>query len=122
MQYALLIHENEAEAYPGGEDDPAFMEVFHAHLAFAGELVQAGVMRGGWGLHKTNTATTLRVSGGQGSLHDGPFAETREQLGGLYIIEAADLDEAVAWARKLPMPPAGGSVEIRPCLDTPDEM
>lgn len=120
MQYALLIYENEAEAYPQGEDDPAFMEVFHAHMAFAGDLVGQGLMRAGSGLHKTDTATTLRVKDGQRTLHDGPFAETREQLGGIYIIEAADLDEAIAWARKMPMPPAGGSIEIRPCLETPE--
>lgn len=121
MQYALIIYENENSAYPAGEQDPAWQSVLEAHNAFAGELAQKGLLRGGSGLHSTGTATTLRESGGMRTIHDGPFAETREQLGGFYLIEAADLDEAIGWARKLPLSPlGGGSVEIRPCLDMPE--
>lgn len=114
MQYALLIHEDET-LYR--ENDRAWAAILAAHQAFAGELVAAGVMRGGAGLKTADTATTLRrTADGASSLHDGPFAETKEQLGGFYLIEAADLDAALAWARKLPLAGAG-SIEVRPVID-----
>ena len=65
-------------------------------------LRQAGVFLGGEGLQPTSTATTVRVRDGEPLLTDGPFAETREQLGGFYLLECADLDEAVRWAAKIP--------------------
>ena len=112
MQYMLLIYEDES-AYAEPE---AFEAILKAHNAYAGELAQAGVIRGGAGLKAPETATTIRRTAGAHTLHDGPFAETREQLGGFYIIEAPDLDAALAWARKLPM--AGdGSVEVRPVIE-----
>ena len=120
MQYALIIYENENAAYPAGDQDPAWKAVIEAHNAFASELARKGLLRGGSGLHKTDMATTVRRAGGAATVHDGPFAETREQLGGFYLIEAADLDEAMGWARKLPLSPLGGSVEVRPCLDMPE--
>jgi hypothetical protein len=114
MQYALLIYEDEA-AYRD-ENGRAWQEIIAQHQAFAAELVEKGLLRGGAGLKTTNTATTVRRAGGQCGLHDGPFAESKEQLGGFYLIEAADLDEALAWARRLPL--AGdGSVEVRPVID-----
>ncbi|CAN7262333.1 YciI family protein [Caulobacter sp. LjRoot300] len=114
MQYALLIYEDET-AYRD-ENGRAWKEIIAQHQAFAAELVEKGLLRGGAGLKTTNTATTVRWAGGQCGLHDGPFAESKEQLGGFYLIEAADLDEALAWARKLPL--AGdGSVEVRPIID-----
>ena len=109
MQYALIIYENEAESYPQGEQGEAWRAVLSAHEAVAGELHDKGLLRGGSGSRHSDTATTV---------HDGPFAETREQLGGFYLIEAADLDEAIAWAKKLPVA-ANASIEIRPCLDMP---
>jgi hypothetical protein len=118
MQYALLIYEP-AESYADGEAGQAWQDILNAHNAFGGELAQSGAMRGGAGLKSTDTATTVRVSADGRTVHDGPFAETREQLGGFYLIEAADLDGAIAWAKKLPV--AGtGSIEIRPCLGMPD--
>ena len=114
MQYALLIYENEAD-YEGGEDGEAWKAILAAHTAFGGELAQAGVMRGGAGLRNSATATTVRREGSSQSVHDGAFAETREQLGGFYLIEAPDLDAAIAWAKKLPLT-GNGAVEVRPTL------
>lgn len=112
MQYALLIYEDEAQY----EDAQAWQAIIQAHEAFVGELAEKGAMRGGNGLKPAGTATTVRKAGGRYALHDGPFSESKEQLGGFYIIEAADLDEALAWARRLPL--AGdGSVEVRPVIE-----
>lgn len=119
MQYALLIYEPEAESYPNGESSQAWIDILNAHNAFGGDLAQSGAMRGGAGLKSTGTATTVRVTAEGRTVHDGPFAETREQLGGLYMIDVPDLDAAIAWARKLPI--AGrGSIEIRPMLPAPE--
>ncbi len=115
MQYLLLIHEDE-RVYADGDDGQAWKAIVDAHTRFAGELVQAGVMRGGAGLKPTATATTVKTRNGAQTVHDGPFAETHEQLGGYYLIDVPDLDQAIAWARKLPL--AGdGSVEIRPVIE-----
>lgn len=119
MQYALIIYENEAESYPDGDQGEAWKAVLEAHDAFAGELASRGLLRGGAGLEKAETATTVRVTPQGRTLHDGPFAETREQLGGFYLIDVPDLDAAIDWARKLPIA-ANGSIEIRPCLDMPE--
>ena len=116
MQYALIIYENEAESYPEGEQGEAWRAVLSAHEAFAGELHERGLLRGGSGLRHSDTATTVRVTGAGRTVHDGPYAETREQLGGFYLIEAADLDEAIAWAKKLPVA-ANASIEVRPCFE-----
>ncbi len=120
MQYALLVYENEATAYPEGYESPAFQAILEAHNAFAGELVEVGAMRGGAGLKPVDTATTVRVAPSGRTVHDGPFAETREQLGGFYLIEAENLDDAIAWAKKLPIAPSGGSIEVRPVIDMPE--
>jgi len=112
MQYALLIYQQEAVAglEPGSA---ALAAIVSRHMAFSKEL---GAKRiGGSGLKSTSSATTVRTQGGARTVHDGPFAETREQLGGFYLIEAADLDEAIAIAGKVPL--AGdGAIEIRPML------
>ena len=111
MQYALFIYEDE-RIY---EDEAVYKAILAEHHRFVAELTAAGVLRGGSELKGTSAATTVRQNG-KGSprtVHDGPFAETREQLGGFYLIDAADLDEALGWAKKLPMA-AEGSVEVRP--------
>jgi len=118
MQYALLIYEP-AESYADGEAGQAWQDILNAHNAFGGELAQSGAMRGGAGLKSAETATTVRVSADGRTVHDGPFAETREQLGGFYLVEADDLDGAIAWAKKLPVA-GNGSIEIRPCIGMPD--
>ena len=78
----------------------------------------AGVFVGGAGLKSASLATTVRVSPQGRTVHDGPFAETREQLGGLYMIDVPDLDAAIDWAKKLPIA-GNGSIEIRPLLPPP---
>lgn len=85
--------------------------------AFTRDVIDAGVHVGGEGLAPSSTATTLRVQEGGAShiVSDGPFAETKEQLGGYYLLDCSDLDDALAWARRLPM--TGGSIEVRPVMD-----
>ena len=113
MQYMILIYEDERAwlALP----EPARQSVIDAHMAYAERLVQAGVLRGGSELAPTTSATTLRARGGKVVQTDGPFAETREQLGGYYLIEVADLDEALQWARQCPSVERG-SIEVRPLV------
>lgn len=112
MQYALLIYEDE-QVYGDDRDNPAMTEIFARHMAFGEELGAARL--GGSGLALTRSATTVRTRGGAQSVHDGPFAETKEQLGGFYLIEAPDLDAAIAIARRTPLL-KDGSIEIRPVL------
>jgi hypothetical protein len=114
MQYALLIYED--EAVYRDENGRAWESIIAQHQAFAAELVEKGLLTGGAGLKTGNTATTVRKAGGQYGLHDGPFAESKEQLGGFYIIEVPDLDAALAWARKLPLS-GDGAVEVRPVIE-----
>jgi hypothetical protein len=84
--------------------------------AFTTEAIEAGVHLGGEGLQPSATATTIKIQeSGDHIVSDGPFAETKEQLGGYYLLDCADLDDALAWAKKIPMP--GGNVEIRPVMD-----
>jgi hypothetical protein len=85
--------------------------------SYTKELIDAGAHLGGEGLQPSATATTVKLSesGGDPVVTDGPFAETKEQLGGYYLIDCKDLDEALDWARKIPMP--GGAVEVRPVMD-----
>ena len=116
MQYMLLIYEDET-AYGDKHDSPAVLEIVQRHMAFGGELGAA--RKGGAGLMPTNMATTVVTRSGTQTIHDGPFAETKEQLGGFYIIDAPDLDAAIAIAKKLPVY-ADGSVEIRPLLGGTD--
>lgn len=112
MQYALLIYQQEA-VLGRDQGSPAFKEIVARHMAFSRDL---GAQRiGGSGLKSTSSATTVRTQGGAKSVHDGPFAETKEQLGGFYLIEAPDLDAAINIAKNVPL--AGeGAVEIRPLL------
>ncbi len=111
MQYILLIYGDERiwAAMSQEEMEKAYAE----HGAYAAEMEAAGVMRGGAELKPVSTATSVRFSGGRRTLVDGPFAETREQLGGYYVIEVDDLDQALAWAEKMPCM-TEGTVEVRP--------
>jgi hypothetical protein len=84
--------------------------------AYTNETKDAGAFLGGEGLQPTATATTVEIqTSGEPIVTDGPFAETKEQLGGFYLLECDNLDDAIAWARKIPMP--GGKVEVRPVMD-----
>jgi hypothetical protein len=84
--------------------------------AFTQDAIDAGVHLGGEGLQPSATATTVQIQeSGDPIVSDGPFAETKEQLGGYYLLDCANLDDALAWAKKIPMP--GGTVEVRPVMD-----
>jgi hypothetical protein len=108
MQYLLIIYSDE------GLSDPAILQdITAAHMRLGAELQESGAIVGGNRLQPSETATTVRTMGGVQSLHDGPYAETREQLGGYYLIEAPDLDAAIAWGKKIPGGP-NYAVEVRP--------
>jgi hypothetical protein len=112
MKYALLIYEDEA-FYGPDKSGPEIEEIVSKHMVFAQDL---GARRlGGAGLKSTASATTIRTNAGKKTVHDGPFAEAKEQLGGFYLIEATDLDEAIAIAKKVPVL-QDGTIEIRPLL------
>jgi hypothetical protein len=111
MQFMLMI--NEDESVYGGPDGAALMEATLAgHMQLAQDLVAAGIPFSGERLKPGATATTIRFDSGAATVHDGPFAETHEELGGFYIIDVASLDEAIAWAKRIPVPKGG--IEVRP--------
>lgn len=112
MQYMILIYEPE-NAYAGEAGQAALSDNVAKHMALAGELRAKGCMQSGSGLQDSTTATTIVTQGGQQTLHDGPFAETREHLGGYYLIDVPNLDEALAIAKRVPVM-NGGKVEVRP--------
>jgi hypothetical protein len=111
MQYMLLIYADPATA-PSPEQAQAEMPKW---FAYSEELSKAGAMVGGDALQPTSAATTVRERGGERLVTDGPFAETKEQLGGYYLIDVPDLDAALDWASKIPNI-ARGSVEVRPVM------
>lgn len=115
MQYLLLIYEDEAVYGTGpGKDGEALNKVVAGHMALSQSLGEKRLA--GAGLKNTAAATTVRTAAdGTKRLYDGPFAETKEQLGGFYMIEAEDLDEAIAVAKQIPLA-AEGAIEIRPLL------
>lgn len=112
MQYMILIYEPE-DAYAGEAGQAALGEIVARHMALAEDLRAKGWMKDGSGLQESSTATTVVTLGGQQTLHDGPFAETREHLGGYYLIEVDNLDDALSVARRVPVMD-GGKVEVRP--------
>lgn len=112
MKYLLLIYESEAH-YAGEAGEALLGDIIAGHIAFTEELAASGIEWIGSELASTATAVTVSQSG---VVHDGPFAETHEQLGGYYMIDVADRDAALAWARKIPLSP-GGKVEVRPTGD-----
>ena len=113
MQYMMLIYSDEnAGPAPGTPDFGALME---GYGAFTQEVKENGVMTAGDPLQPISTATTVRVRGGATEATDGPFAETKEQLGGYYILDCENLDEAIEYAAKIPSA-AYGSIEVRPVL------
>jgi hypothetical protein len=114
MKYLLTIYADESRfGSMTPEQSAAMME---AYGKFGADAQAAGVLLGGEGLQPTATATTVRVRDGETLLTDGPFAETREQLGGYYLIDCSDLDEANRWAARIPDAATGG-VEVRPVMD-----
>jgi hypothetical protein len=111
MRYLILIYENEATT-PQDEAE------FQKWMDYTARLKASGKMLGGEALQPTATATTVRVKNGKAITTDGPFAETKEQLGGYYMLDCKDLDEALKWAAEIPS--AGrGPVEVRPIMEFP---
>ncbi|HXV51936.1 MAG TPA: YciI family protein [Solirubrobacterales bacterium] len=113
MKYMLTLISEE-----GGWDDvtPEQMQAEMSRWeAFGKELEQAGAFIAGEGLQESATATTVRLEGDERLVTDGPFAETKEQVGGFYLLECENLDEAIAWAKKVPL--SGGGIEVRPVMD-----
>ena len=111
MKYILLIYGDEREWTSMSEAEMA--KVYEDHGAYSEAMAKAGVMRGGYELQPVTTATSLRFTNGTPKTVDGPFAETKEQLGGYYIIEVDTLDQAIEWAARMPGM-SSGTVEIRP--------
>jgi hypothetical protein len=116
MQYILLIYTNEAEFQR--RTDVQNGAISREYMQFTQEIVKSGHFKAGDRLESVTTATTLREQNGKLLKTDGPFAETREQLAGYYIIEAKDHDEAVSVASKMPGVRFGG-VEVRPIVRMP---
>ena len=114
MQYLLTIWMEEAT--PDFVPTPEMMAPW---AVFNNEAAEAGVLRGGSGLQHSTTATTVR-GGGEVVLTDGPFMETKEQLAGYYVVDCADLDEAIAWAKKVPAVSWGAAIELRPVIGETD--
>ena len=98
-------------------DEPPESGFSNEYTEFARRATGAGVMRGGEALHSVAMSTTITVSGGKGGevmVIDGPYAEAKEVLGGYFVLETADLDEAIAWAAQIPASWRGGKIELRP--------
>ena len=109
MQFLALI-------YAGEDQDDVDMQTLMAqYQVFDDQAGEAGVLIGGNALEAVSTATSVRLRGGQSELIDGPFAETKEQLGGYYLLECKDLDEALGWAAKIPSA-RYGTIEVRPVM------
>ncbi len=113
MRYLLLIYTAEATDAPPEEVMNAELE---AYDAFTRDLKSRGILHAGEALHPTTAATTVRVEDGRVIATDGPFAETKEALGGFYMVDAADLDEAIALAARIPAV-THGCVEVRPIFE-----
>ncbi len=115
MKYLCLIYEDEKLYEHMGEEDAG--KVFMEYGTFTQDIAGSGHLIGGEALQPVQTATTVRVRNGNVSTTDGPFAETKEQLGGYYLIEAKDLNDAIQVASRIPGARYGG-IEIRPIMDT----
>ncbi len=116
MQYLLLccFEENRWRALPEEQRE----EIMKEYRTLLQDLVQSGHYRSGAKLTPSSTTTTVRLNHGKPSITDGPFAETKEQIGGFHLIECANLDEAIAIALRIPTLPAGGTIEVRPVEHT----
>jgi len=113
MKYAFTIYTDESQREAASEEDQAAMA--QAYGVLTQEMQEKGVLLAGEGLYPTHTATTVRVRDGERDVIDGPFAETKEALGGFYVLDVKDLDEAIEWAAKIPGSQIG-SIEIRPVM------
>lgn len=116
MKYLLLIYENEASAAKIPEAEQG--KIWEEYMVYTNRIRKDGNYIAGEALQPIATATTVRVKNGKTVTTDGPFAETREQLGGFYMVEAKDLDEAIKLAAGIPASRTG-SIEVRPIMPTP---
>ena len=114
MRYALLIYASEQDWANQSEEESQAQ--FQEYMAFTKDIVDRGIYQSGEALQPTATATTVRVRDGETLSTDGPFAETKEQLGGFYVVEAKDLDEAIEIAARIP-DVRNGSIEVRPVME-----
>jgi hypothetical protein len=114
MKYLLLIYDNEAAMATTPQDKIA--EIIAHYGQFTRSIIDSGNYKGGEQLQPTAKATTVRIREGKRLVTDGPYAETKEQLGGFYMIDAPDLDEAIAIAARVPSA-AFGTVEVRPIVE-----
>lgn len=122
MRYAILIYdENSASPSPEPPDPAVWGEVMNEYWGYTKMLQNRGAYLGGEALQPVPTATTVRSRDGRTVTTDGPFAETKEALGGFYLVEAKDLDEALEFAAACPAVKYGGSVEVRPIQEIPTE-
>lgn len=114
MKYALLIHEA-PEAFAIRKDPPRQAVYLEKFMAYTVALRQAGVLAGGAGLKAPESATTVHLGPTQ-TIQDGPFADSKLQFGGFYLVDVADLDAALGWAARIPAVP-GSAIEVRPCIE-----
>jgi hypothetical protein len=108
MKYAILVYETEQDFVDREMHMPAYN-------AYSQALTEAGVMAGGAALHPSHTGTTVRLQNGQRNVQDGPYADTKEQLGGFFIVDVPNLDTALDWAARCPAA-SNCAVEVRPLL------
>ena len=116
MKYMLLIHDSEKEL--GALSETELKQIMAEYRRFSEEIRASGHYHAGSQLQPTSMATSVRVRNGKRLVTDGPFAETREQLGGYFLVEAKDLDEAISLAERVPSARIG-TIEIRPLVETP---
>ena len=112
----VRLNESQMLIYTAEAEDNNSAETHAEYGAFTQSIIASGAMQGGNALMPTTTATSVKVRGGKTMATDGPFAETREQLGGYYLVEAKDLDDAVAIAARIPGA-KWGTIEVRPIMD-----
>jgi hypothetical protein len=116
MKYLLLIYESEESS--AGLSEAEQGKIYQEYMDYTKRIRKNGNYVSGEALEPVSTATTVRVKNGKTLATDGPFAETREQLGGFYLVEAKNLDEAIALAAGIPAVRTG-SIEVRPIMPTP---
>jgi hypothetical protein len=116
MKYLLLIYGNEAAMQTASKAD--IDQMHGAYMAYTEAMVKAGVIAGGERLRPTSDATTVKVANGKTNVLNGPYAETREQLAGFYMIDVPDLDAALSWAARCPGA-SRGTIEVRPVWPMP---
>jgi hypothetical protein len=117
MKYAVIVFESDKDF--AERSNPATAPSYMgAYLAYSQAMAEAGVAAGGAGLEPPSMATRVKVKRGEVEIHDGPFADTHEQVGGFFVIDVPDLDSALKWAARCPAASRAG-VEVRPLLAPP---